>query len=188
MVAGETASGRPDERDETRPPSEATRATPSGADDALPSPDDRPDTDVVIFDGNCRLCTRQIAKLPWWDCQHRLSYLSLHDPRVQERFPAWPHERLITEMAVVDRAGKTYWGPAAVRYLARRLRRLWWVTPVLFFPGSMWLWRPLYRWIARNRYRLSGATDCADGACAVHRGTLPDHTAASSQRGPDGTR
>ena len=38
-----------------------------------------------------------------------------------------------------------------VRYLTRRLRRLWWAAPVLYFPGSMLLWRPLYRWIARNR-------------------------------------
>ena len=134
---------------------------------SLPSPDERSDTDVLIYDGHCRLCTAQISKLPWWDCQDRLSYLSLHDPRVAQRYPQLPPERLQEEMAIVDRRGVVHWGPEALRYLARRLRRLWWAAPLLYVPGSMLLWRPLYRWIANNRYRLSGV--CDDDACATHR-------------------
>jgi hypothetical protein len=33
----------------------------------------------------------------------------------------------------------------------------------------MLVWRPLYRWIARNRYRLSGGPVCDEEACALHR-------------------
>jgi predicted DCC family thiol-disulfide oxidoreductase YuxK len=33
----------------------------------------------------------------------------------------------------------------------------------------MYLWRPLYRWIARNRYRLSGTPECENDACQLHR-------------------
>ena len=51
-------------------------------DTQLPSPQDRPDADVVIYDGQCGICTAQINKLPWWDCQQRLSYVSLHDAEV----------------------------------------------------------------------------------------------------------
>jgi len=133
----------------------------------LPSPADRPGADVVIYDGNCRICTEQVKKLPWWDCQHKLSYLSLHDPQVAERWPDLSHERLMQEMCIVDSKGRRHWGPAAIRYLTLRLRRLWWAMPALYFPGSMLLWRPLYRWVARNRYRLSG-TECENGACQLH--------------------
>jgi predicted DCC family thiol-disulfide oxidoreductase YuxK len=76
---------------------------------------------------------------------------------------------MMQEMVIIDRAGRRHWGPEAVRYLTTRLRRLWWVAPILYFPGSMLVWRPLYRWIARNRYRLSGSEACDDGACALHR-------------------
>jgi predicted DCC family thiol-disulfide oxidoreductase YuxK len=72
-------------------------------------------------------------------------------------------------MCIVDAQGRRHWGPYALRYLTQRLRRLWWAAPVLYFPGSMWVWKPLYRWIARNRYRLSG-TSCEDDACAIHSG------------------
>ena len=133
----------------------------------LPTPEDRPDTDVVIYDGNCRICTAQVSKLPWWDCQARLSYVSLHDPLVARRWPDLSLERLMEEMCIVDTRGRQHWGPEAVRHLTRRLRRLWWATPFFHFPGSMLFWRPVYRWIARNRYRLSGDV-CDDDACQLH--------------------
>jgi predicted DCC family thiol-disulfide oxidoreductase YuxK len=133
----------------------------------LPSPADRPDADVVVYDGDCSMCTAQVAKLQRWDSAGRLAYLSLHDPEVQRRWPDMSHERLMTEMAVVDRHGERHWGPEAIRYLTRRLPRLWWAVPFTYFPGSMLLGRPLYRWIARNRYRFSGSA-CDTGGCKVH--------------------
>ena len=134
----------------------------------LPTPDDRPGTDVVVYDGNCRICSAQVCKLPWWDCQKKLSYLSLHDPQVAERWPDLTKERLMLEMCIVDTNGNRHWGAGAVRYLTRRLRRLWWAMPLTYFPGSMILWRPAYRWVARNRYRLSGDS-CDNDACQLHR-------------------
>ncbi len=131
----------------------------------LPSPKQLPDADVVIYDGNCRICTSQVSKLPWWDCQQKLAYLSLHDREVAQRWPDLSHERLMNEMCIVDTKGRQHWGPEAIRYLTLRLRRLWWAMPLLYFPGSMFFWRPLYRWIARNRYRLSGTDHCDTDTC-----------------------
>jgi predicted DCC family thiol-disulfide oxidoreductase YuxK len=76
---------------------------------------------------------------------------------------------MMTEMVIVDHNGGRHWGPEAIRYLSGRLRRLWWAAPLLYLPGSMFLWRPIYRWIAKNRYRLSGTEHCDDGTCALHR-------------------
>jgi predicted DCC family thiol-disulfide oxidoreductase YuxK len=146
-----------------------TIATAPPADNPLPSPADRPDADVVIYDGRCGICTSQVQNLPWWDCQGHLSYLSLHDPEVSRRWPDLSHERMMQEMVIVDRKGRRHWGPYAIRYLTRRLRRLWWAAPFAYFPGSMLLWRPLYRWIARNRYRLSSREACEGGTCELHR-------------------
>ena len=136
-------------------------------DTPLPQPAERPETDVVIYDGDCKICTVQVRKLSWWDCQQKLSYLSLHDAEVARRWPNMPQDRLMREMCIVDTRGRWHWGPEAVRYLSRRLRRMWWVVPLLYFPGSMLLWRPLYRWIARNRYRLSGDI-CESNGCQLH--------------------
>ena len=138
-------------------------------DNRFATPGERPDADVVVYDGRCGICLGQMRRLTWWDTGQRLAYLSLHDPLVAERWPDLSHERLMEEMAVVDRHGRRHWGPAAIRYLTRRLPRLWWAAPLLHIPGSMLVWRPLYRWVARNRYRLSGSAACNEGTCQLHR-------------------
>ena len=148
-----------------------TESTPKQTESPLPSPEDRPGADVVIFDGNCQICTRQVRRLPWWDCQQRLSYLSLHDPRVAERYPDLTHEMLMADMYIVDQQGRRHRGAAAVRYLTSRLRRLWWLAPLLYFPLSLPLWQWLYRQIANRRYRFGRVDECADDACAVDHST-----------------
>ena len=131
--------------------------------------DARPAKDVVVYDGQCRFCRRQMEQLKWWDCCNRLDYVSLHDPSVAERWPDLPHDRLMREMCIVDTQGRRHWGAEAFRYLTRRLRRLWWLAPLMHFPGSMLLWRPLYRFISKHRYRLMGKTDeCEGGTCSLH--------------------
>ncbi|HZZ72014.1 MAG TPA: DUF393 domain-containing protein [Pirellulales bacterium] len=134
----------------------------------FPTSAERPDADVVIYDGHCRFCQRQIQKLQWWDCQHKLAYLSLHDPEVARRYPDLTHEQMMREMYVVDRQGSRHHGAEALRYLSTRLRRLWWLAPALYFPFSLPLWQWLYRQIASRRYRW-GTVDCGEEGCALHR-------------------
>lgn len=145
-------------------------ADPTHQPDAPPSPDERPDADVLVYDGQCVFCRRQVERLRWWDCQGKLAYLSLHDPAVAEQFPDLTPERLHEEMCLVDHQGRRHWGPEAVRRLSVRLRRLWWLAPVMHLPGIMLLARPVYRWVSRNRYLIAGRTDdCENGACSIHR-------------------
>ncbi len=136
--------------------------------DTLPDPDLQPNADVVIFDGQCRFCIGGVKQLSKFDCcGGRLSYISLHDPRVAERYPSLSHDILMQEMYVVRADGRAYGGSAAVRYLTRRLPLLWWATPILHFPGTAWLWRWLYHQVAKRRYRMAGK-QCPDDACSVH--------------------
>ena len=136
---------------------------------SLPDPDQRPDADVVIWDGDCNFCRSQVTKLAWLDrFGDRLAFLSLHDPRVAERYPDLTRDQLMEQMYVVDSDGNRHGGADAVRYLTRRLPMLWAAAPVLHFPGTASLWRWGYHQIAKRRYKLAGkASDC-DGACKVH--------------------
>jgi predicted DCC family thiol-disulfide oxidoreductase YuxK len=139
----------------------------------LPSIHDRPDADVVIYDGHCQFCRRQVERLDWLDGGGRLAFLSLHDPLVAGKYPDLTHERLMEEMVVVDRHGRRHGGASAIRYLSRRLPRMWLLAPFLHIPGLMPLWKWLYRQVAARRYRWNSpgeAAECSDGACRVHRG------------------
>lgn len=146
----------------------------------LPDPDAFPDRDVVIYDGQCRICTAAVGRLVQLDRlgglvgrSGRLSFLSLHDRRVQERFPELTYDRLMEEMVVVDPKGSFHGGADAIRYLSRRLPILWPLMPMLHIPGSAWWWRKMYQALARNRYRWNRHA-CEEGTCAVHFGSASE--------------
>jgi predicted DCC family thiol-disulfide oxidoreductase YuxK len=131
-----------------------------------------PDADVVIYDGNCQFCRRQVERLAWLDGGNRLAFVSLHDPVVGQRFPDLTHDQMMQQMYVVDQAGHQYGGAAAIRYLSRRLPRMWVLAPLLHIPGTMPIWRWAYQNIAVRRYRWNQSpADQAceeDGACKIH--------------------
>lgn len=133
----------------------------------LPAPLERPESDVVLFDGECRFCQAQVRRLAQCDWRGRLSFLSLHDPSVNERYPDLTHDMLMEEMYVVDQRGRRHAGAASLRYLSRHLPPLWLIAPLLHLPFSLPVWKWLYRQVAKRRYRLAGR-NCDGDACAVH--------------------
>ncbi len=135
----------------------------------LPDPSQIPDADVVVYDGKCKFCLRQVARLHAWDGKQRLSFLSLHDERVHSLCPDVTHEELMQQMYVVTRQGKVLGGAAAFRYLARRLPKLWLFLPFLYIPFSLPLWQWIYAQVASRRYKMGRfEDDCEDGTCSIH--------------------
>jgi predicted DCC family thiol-disulfide oxidoreductase YuxK len=133
---------------------------------ALPDPDARPGAEVVIYDGQCRICTGQARNLARLDWTGKLCYLSLHDLRVKARYPDLSFDDLMRQMYVVDRRGGRHGGARAVRYLSRVLPALWPIAVFLHIPGSLPLWQWLYGQVAKRRYRF-GET-CDEGTCRLH--------------------
>lgn len=147
-----------------------TTTTQLASDTPLPTPSDRPGADVVIYDGHCKFCTGQVQRLARWDTNGRLAFLSLHDPQVAKDYPELSYDRLMEEMAVVDRQGRRHWGATAFRYLTTRLPRLYLLAPLMHIPFSLPLWRWGYRQVAKRRYWLAGKTGdaCEGDTCRAH--------------------
>ena len=145
----------------------ATGVAPQAASTDLPSPSDLPDADVIIFDGACGFCQKNVKRLHDWDGADRLAFVAIDDPEVARRWPQFTREQLMQYMHVVDRYGDVHVGAGAFRYLSRRLPRLWPLALLMHIPFSGPLWRAGYQWFAKRRYQLS-QRDCADGSCDVH--------------------
>ncbi len=126
-----------------------------------------PGADVVIYDGECQFCCRQVARLSNWDGGGRLAFVSLHDPAAQQYCSNLSRDQLLEQMYVVDSQGRQYGGAAAFRYLSLRLPRLWPLAPFMYLPFCLPLWQWLYRQVAKRRY-LWNKTECEDGACRTH--------------------
>ena len=130
----------------------------------------RPERDTVLYDGACNFCRGQIGLLRRLDPFGRLVFRSLHEPGVAADFPELGREDLLSQMYVVDTAGRARGGAEAVRYLSRRLPLLWPLAALLHIPGTMPLWKSCYAFVARNRYRIAGrfgADSCDSGTCKL---------------------
>jgi predicted DCC family thiol-disulfide oxidoreductase YuxK len=116
-------------------PADAPDSRPNGRVDAdLPSPIEFPHADLVIFDGECVFCTAQVKNLKRFDGRNRLAFVSLHDKFVTDRFPDLSHEQMMEQIYIVpnSKTGYTdvrYGGADGVRYLTRRLPKLWIFAP-----------------------------------------------------------
>lgn len=134
----------------------------------LPDPDAVTASDVVIYDGECKFCQGQVRNLRRLDrFGQRLSFLSLHDPRVAQRYPDLTHDQLMDQMYVVDQQGRRHGGSEAVKYLSRRLPLLWAIAPILHLPGTARLWRWGYKQVAKRRYKIAGR-QCDGDTCRIH--------------------
>ncbi|MCE9606980.1 MAG: DUF393 domain-containing protein [Planctomycetia bacterium] len=133
----------------------------------LPSPADHPQADVLIYDGDCKFCTASVHKLHQADRRRRLTFISLHDPEVQARWPDLKHEDLMRYMYVCTADGRKFHGAEAFKYLSTRLPLLYWMAPALYFPGLMPLWQACYRAFAKRRYRWGRIESCENGTCKI---------------------
>lgn len=123
--------------------------------------------DTVLYDGHCRFCTASINSLRRLDGKDRLRYVSLHDPSVSADFPDLTSDQMMKEMWIATPDGRRFPGADAIRYLSRKLPILYPLAPIMHFPGMMPIYRFIYRWIARNRYRIAGK-NCDEGTCSIH--------------------
>ena len=143
-------------------------ATVTSPTKTLPSPTERPNAYVLIFDGKCKFCWANVGSLAKID-QGKVAYLSLHDPIVAERWPKLTHEMLMDRIYLIDQQNNKLGGAAAFRFLSRKLIGLWLLAPLLHIPGSLPLWQFVYRCIAKVRYRFGRIEDeCEDGTCHLH--------------------
>ncbi|MBA61237.1 MAG: thiol-disulfide oxidoreductase [Planctomycetaceae bacterium] len=135
----------------------------------LPIPTQYPNAEVVIYDGDCQFCRRQVKRLNRWDGKQRLSYISLHDKFVASEYPELTKDEMMQAMYLIDRKGKPHRGAAALRVISRRLPKLWLLALLLHIPFTLPIWSWVYRQIAKRRYRLN----CDTGACEIHYGKKP---------------
>lgn len=115
---------------------------------------------TVVYDGDCKVCTRLSKVLATWDGRRLLEVVSSQQPGVTARFPWIPTRAYVEALQLIARDGTTWQGSEAIEQLLRILpkgRLLSWIF-------SIPLARPLadrfYRWFARNRYKLGCGAHC----------------------------
>ena len=115
---------------------------------------------TVVFDGDCKVCTRLSKVLQDWDRHHELEVVSSQQPGVMARFPWIPPRAYVEALQMVAADGTTWQGAAAIEQLLNVLPRGRLIAWVFKVPFVRTLADRFYRWFARNRYRLGCGAHC----------------------------
>jgi predicted DCC family thiol-disulfide oxidoreductase YuxK len=115
---------------------------------------------TVVFDGDCKVCTRLSKVLRDWDRRRQLEVVSSQQPGVMARFPWIPPRAYADALQLVAADGTTWQGAAAIEQLLTVLPRGRLISWVFRVPFVRTLADRFYRWFARNRYRLGCGSHC----------------------------
>jgi len=123
---------------------------------------------TLVYDGMCRMCTRLAQTLIAWDTTHMIEVVPSQTSGVMARFPWIPASAYSEAIQLIGPGGETSQGSAAIERLLTVLPRGRWIAWVFRIPFVRTLADRVYRWVARNRYRLGCGEHCPAGP------SLPD--------------
>lgn len=120
---------------------------------------------VVVYDGECPFCRRQVSRIQQRDVDGALEYLPRQAEGIEQRFPQLTEGDFDTGMRLVHPDGSVSVGADAVYQIARRVRTWRYFAWLYRVPVLHQVFRAMYGWIARNRNRLEKA--CTDDTCEL---------------------
>ena len=123
-------------------------------------------THIVLYDGDCSLCTFQMRVITWLDWFNAVSLLPIADPRAATLAPQLTREDLLEAIHCLTRDGKIHRGARCLRFIGLRMPLAFPFALLLWIPGVIYLAEIGYRWISRNRHLLSRVFGCKE-ACAI---------------------
>ena len=109
---------------------------------------------VCYYDGDCGFCTRTAKYLSRLDFLSQVSWTPYQSLSSPPDGLSWAD--LDSAAYLVPGQGRLHSGFYAFRMLTLRLLPLMPLAPILWLPGVNRLGVVVYRWIAGNRYHLSG--------------------------------
>ncbi|WP_077625013.1 thiol-disulfide oxidoreductase DCC family protein [Sediminibacillus massiliensis] len=122
---------------------------------------------VVLFDRNCYLCQQSKKVIKFLDWLKVFDLYSLQEyEKTQPTLSSRAKEMLRGEIHVIKPNGETVAGYQAVRYILARIILTSPLGWLMYLPKSEIIGDPVYRWIAKNRYKLF-QDKCTDGSCKL---------------------
>jgi predicted DCC family thiol-disulfide oxidoreductase YuxK len=115
---------------------------------------------TVVYDGDCKVCTRLVKLLRKWDRSGMLEIVPSQQRGVMARFPWIPPRAYAEALQLVAADGTTWQGAAAIEKLLDVLPRGRLIAWIFSIPFVRTIADRFYRWFAKNRYRLGCGAHC----------------------------
>jgi len=116
---------------------------------------------TIVYDGACKVCQALVRRLVKWDRDRVFEIVPSQGVGVRVRFPWIPDRAYAQSVQLIRRSdGRTWQGAAALEAIIDQLPKGKLITWVFSVPFVRPLAERLYRWFARNRYRLGCGEHC----------------------------
>ena len=116
---------------------------------------------VVIYDGNCKICTRLAGVLRTWARHDQIQIVPSQLAGVRSSFPFISSRDDEQSLQMIGPGLARWQGARAIEELLTILPRGAWIGWIFSVPGVRGLADRVYRWIARHRYQLGCGEHCA---------------------------
>lgn len=117
---------------------------------------------IALYDGKCSLCQRTKRTFQKLDWNQKIEWISLQEYEGSQ-FSALELRR---ELHIILPNGNVLKGFDAVRKLLVKSPPTVLLGLLLYLPFIPLIGHPIYRWIAKNRYKFLKKT-CTDGSCSI---------------------
>lgn len=117
---------------------------------------------IALYDGKCSLCQKTKTTFQKLDWNQKIEWISLQEFE-GKHFSAVELRR---ELHIILPNGTVLKGFDAVRKILLKSPPTLLVGLLLYIPFIPIIGRPIYRWIAKNRYKFLTDT-CAEGSCSI---------------------
>lgn len=115
---------------------------------------------TLVFDGDCRFCTRSVNLVAAWDRGGLVEIVPFQEPGVKERFPWIAASAYEEAIQLVGPGGETFSGAAAAERLVKLLPGGRPFGCLFGLPFARPIAERVYRLVARNRSRLGCGAHC----------------------------
>ena len=106
------------------------------------------------YDADCGMCAGVVRRLRRFDTRERIAWTPIQSLNAPP--PGLTRAALENSAYLVCVPGENHEGFFAFRKLLLRLPLLSPLGVLMWIPGAALIGVPAYRWVARNRYRISG--------------------------------
>jgi predicted DCC family thiol-disulfide oxidoreductase YuxK len=115
---------------------------------------------ACVYDGMCKVCTRLASSLRKWDRNEQIEVVASQTSGVMARFPWIPARAYAEALQLIGPRGRTWQGAAAIEQILNilpkgRIAALLFKVPLVRIIADR-----VYKWFARNRYRLGCGEHC----------------------------
>ncbi len=116
---------------------------------------------TVVYDGFCNVCKRLVHMLTKWDGKNEMEILPSQTPGLHARFPWIPARAYLESVQVIEtHTGRTWQGAAALEQILDIVPKGKLISWIFSIPFVRPIAEKIYRWFARNRYKLGCGEHC----------------------------